>query len=141
MIISLFFSLFLLSLDRLTKMLILTSSFSYPGKFLRIQLSKNPNLFFLSINSTLIIIIGLAITLVLFLTLIKAWHQKNILAVTSLLLIISGGLSNLYDRLAFNYVIDWLWLAILPISIFNLADVMITAGCTLLLIQLLRSQH
>ncbi len=48
----------------------------------------------------------------------------------SLCLIISGALSNLFDRLVFGYVIDYLDFRVWPV--FNIADASITAGVALI---------
>ncbi len=50
-------------------------------------------------------------------------------------LIILGGLSNFFDRIFFGYVIDWIKIFILPISIFNIADLMIIGGITILIVK------
>ena len=53
-----------------------------------------------------------------------------------LMLILSGGLSNLFDRVCYGAVVDYMTLAyagfVWP-TIFNLADVWICIGCALLL--------
>lgn len=46
--------------------------------------------------------------------------------------IFSGGISNLYDRLAYGYVVDYLDLRYF--TVFNLADVLITSGALSLVI-------
>ena len=43
----------------------------------------------------------------------------------------SGGLSNLYDRIAYGYVIDFIEFAFVRFAIFNLADAAICAGAAL----------
>jgi lipoprotein signal peptidase len=48
-----------------------------------------------------------------------------------LLFILTGGLSNLLDRLILGYVIDWIYLPFFPFSVFNLADTYITLGLIL----------
>lgn len=52
-------------------------------------------------------------------------------------LVITGGLSNLMDRLCYGAVVDYILLNVLGIqwpTIFNLADVLICLGCLLLLV-------
>ena len=55
----------------------------------------------------------------------------------SLQLIIAGGLSNLIDRLCYGAVIDYIFLHLAgwqwP-AVFNLADVMITFGCVMMML-------
>jgi len=52
-------------------------------------------------------------------------------------LVITGGLSNLMDRLCYGAVVDYMLLNVLGIqwpTIFNLADMWICLGCLLLLV-------
>ena len=70
-------------------------------------------------------------------------HQWSRLAATGLILFVAGGLSNLIDRLAMGSVIDFLNLGIgsFRTGIFNVADVAILAGVTLLLFGQYRSRR
>ncbi len=55
-------------------------------------------------------------------------------------LIMLGGLSNVFDRLVFGYVIDFIRIRYLPIvggTFFNLADVMVDIGLVILLWEIL----
>ena len=113
-----FLILSLIVLDRLTKYFALNSS----------QLFKNPKLYFISFNSTLLyFLIGATLFLLLFFF-FRSWQKNNFLLMIGFSLIILGGLSNLFDRIIFGYVIDWLRVFFLPISIFNIADLMIVGG-------------
>lgn len=51
--------------------------------------------------------------------------------------IIGGGLSNLYDRLAYGCVIDFIRLDFVNFAIFNPADVFVCAGALLVVIAIL----
>lgn len=55
-------------------------------------------------------------------------------------LIFAGGLSNLYDRLRYGYVIDFLELGFIRFPVFNVADVCIVIGCALTFIAVLRAE-
>jgi len=55
-----------------------------------------------------------------------AWSQKNYWMRTGLLLITAGALGNLYDRVSYGYVIDFLYIHYWPV--FNVADSCITIG-------------
>ena len=55
-------------------------------------------------------------------------------------LIMLGGLSNVFDRLVFGYVVDFIRISYLPIvggTFFNLADVMVDIGLVILLWEIL----
>ena len=56
-------------------------------------------------------------------------------------LIAGGGLSNLYDRLRWGCVIDFLEPAFVRFAIFNVADMCICCGAALAFIALLRAQR
>jgi len=123
-----FLNLGLLILDRFSKWLILNQPDLYQCSLIELKLFKNPNLYFISFNSTLLyFLIGATLFLLLFLFL-RSWQKKDFLLMTGFSLIILGGLSNFLDRIIFGYVIDWLRVSILPISIFNIADLMIIGG-------------
>ena len=53
---------------------------------------------------------------------------------TGLWLIVGGGLGNLYDRLFFGGVADFIELAFVRFAVFNIADVCICAGAVLTVI-------
>jgi len=61
----------------------------------------------------------------------------------SLALILGGALGNLYDRVLFSHVVDFLEVHIVHYHWpdFNVADSAITIGACLLLIEMLRPQH
>ncbi len=127
----------LIILDRITKWLILANPNLFQSHFVQLELFKNPKLYFWSINSTVLyIVISAVLGLVVFL-LIKTWHKNNTLLSFGLLLIILGGVSNLIDRIFCGYVIDWIRVFFLPISIFNIADIMIVGGLVCLLIKVI----
>ena len=130
-----FLNLGLIVLDRLTKWFVLNSPDLYQSDFIELKLFKNPNLYFISFNSvSLYILIGVALLLLLFLF-FKSWQKKNLFLMTGFSLIILGGLSNLFDRIYFGYVIDWIKVFFLPVSIFNIADIMIIGGIVILIVK------
>ncbi len=133
-----FFSLVLMALDRLSKWFVLDHPNLYESDLIKLELFKNPKLYFWAVNSVFLYIIMGAVSLLLIFLLIKTWHKQNFLLTTGLSLIILGGLSNLFDRIIFGYVIDWIRVFFLPISIFNIADIMIMGGLVCILIKFLK---
>jgi signal peptidase II len=134
-----FFSLSLIILDRLSKWLVLNHPNFYSGNLIELKLFKNPNLYFISFNSNLLyFLIGAVIILLLFLF-FRSWQKKDFLLTAGFSLIILGGLSNFFDRIFFGYVIDWLRIFFLPVSIFNVADIIIAGGFLCLIFRLIKS--
>jgi len=125
-----FSNLTLIILDRFSKWLVLDSTLLF----------KNPKLYFISFDSaSLYFLIGAVIILLCFLF-FKSWQKRDFLLMMGFSLIILGGLSNLFDRIYFGYVIDWIRVFFLPISIFNIADLMIIGGILCLIFHLVKSR-
>ena len=85
-------------------------------------LFKNSTYFFIAVSVTAIIIIGAM--------LIKSIRNKGFLDI-GLILIMSGALGNLIDRVRLGYVIDFIDVRVWPV--FNIADSAITIGTILLI--------
>ena len=68
-------------------------------------------------------------------------YKKNILIVIGLLLILGGAIGNLYDRISYGYVIDFIYLHIDEFywPAFNVADGAISLGVLLFLYGSIRS--
>ncbi len=130
LLILIFFNSGLMILDRLTKRLALDSALLF----------KNPKLYFVSLNSNLLYFLIGAVLLLLVFLFFKSLQKKDIVLMTGFSLIVFGGLSNLFDRIYFGYVIDWIRVAFLPISIFNIADIMIIGGILCLIFRSVKSQ-
>ena len=73
---------------------------------------------------TLMLIAGLLVWLL-------ARPQEPKLLRWGLWLIVGGGLGNLYDRIVYGYVIDFLEFAFVRFAVFNVADACICAGAAL----------
>lgn len=97
----------LIVLDQVTKILAVDSGF---------VIVKNRGIAFSLMDS-----INPVIIVVILLVLVK-YLRKSIWTV----LILSGGISNLIDRLRFGYVVDFIDIKFWPV--FNLADLFITIG-------------
>jgi len=127
-------AVFLLFLDRLSKWYILNRPNLYLGDFVQLKLFRNESFYFFSFgdytNLILSLIGGIALV---FLILFLIRNRRNALLSIGTLLVVLGGLSNLFDRVYYGFVIDFIWLKVLPISIFNLADALIFSGMTFLL--------
>ena len=133
-----FLNLGLIILDRVSKWFVLKNPDFYSGNLIELKLFKNQNLFFISFNQKFLYVLIGAVLLLLIFFIFKSWQKKDILLTAGFSLIILGGLSNFFDRIYFGYVIDWIRIFILPISIFNIADMMIIAGISCLILALIK---
>ena len=137
-VINLIFILLIFSLDRISKIYIINlnnkdhDSIIFKSKYLNIDLIWNEGIAFglLSFNRTdlynfLTIIIS-AVILIIFIMVIKNIGLKKY----SLMMILGGAVGNLYDRIFFKAVPDFIDFHIGQFHwfVFNLADIFITIG-------------
>ncbi len=87
-------------------------------------------------NKIAVVLMIMAMAIVIFLAR-RMWRGRNINALIGCLFILTGAGSNLYDRLAYGYVVDWAYLGKWW-PVFNVADVMIGVG--LVMVIFLRSR-
>lgn len=89
-------------------------------------------------NIPIPIFVIVCVTVIVLIALVRAfWNaieQRRFLRSTAFTLIFAGALSNLFDRLSYGYVIDWLLLV--DRSVVNLADIAIFFGALLYLLSM-----
>lgn len=119
--------LFLFVLDRLTKLYLPVQKYCNEGAAFGILQGQTH---FLSIFSILVI-------LALIIYSIKNYKELDVPHKLGIALILGGTAGNLYDRISYGYVIDFIDITIIDFPIFNLADVFINFGAGILLITLL----
>ena len=68
---------------------------------------------------------------------IFADRSLNRLARTGLWLVVAGGLGNIYDRLAYGYVVDFIEVLFMDFAIFNVADICVCCGAALAAVAIL----
>ena len=85
----------------------------------------------------LLYIISFVITVVLLIVFIKHYRKMNGLMRYALAVIIAGALGNVIDRLILNYVRDMIQFRFIEFPVFNIADMAITIGGALLIIDVL----
>jgi signal peptidase II len=80
-------------------------------------------------------LITISLLAVLYIPWLINQYKKNILIVIGLLLILGGAIGNLYDRISYGYVIDFIYLHIAEFywPAFNVADSAISLGVLLFL--------
>lgn len=135
-------SFIILILDQLIKVLVVNNmnlhqEIKIIKNFFSIYYVKNTGAAFSILgNQTLLLIVVSCLCLIIIKEYIK--KEKNItsLSMISLGLIVGGTLGNLFDRIMYHAVIDYLAFDIFKYSfpVFNLADIAITVGTFLLII-------
>lgn len=125
------------ALDRLIKIVWGNSEFTLIPHVLGVRGTKNTGMAFgfLSGKSLLLAVFSVLVLFGLFLYLRR--RSLPFIEALGLGLLSGGALGNLFDRLAYGYVIDMLEPLFLPLFIFNVADAGITVGAGLLMIRLL----
>ena len=80
-------------------------------------------------------LIAISLLAVLYIPWLINQYKKNILIVIGLLLILGGAIGNLYDRISYGYVIDFIYLHFAEFywPAFNVADSAISVGVLLFL--------
>lgn len=124
-----FIAIFFVSLDRLLKIIAL--NYQYPKNIIKDLLQFNfvPNYyiaFSIPFTGILLNFLICIILFFLFYYLIKKIKELNIYESSPLVFITLGTMSNLFDRLKYGYVIDYIDLKYF--TIFNIADSMIVCG-------------
>lgn len=69
--------------------------------------------------------------------LIKERKRLHFMMTFSIALLLSGAIGNLIDRVALGYVRDMIYVALIDFAVFNVADMAVTVGCCLLVLDLL----
>ena len=83
----------------------------------------------------LLIVVTAAVMAVLAVLLLRRM-VRHPLGVTALVLILSGGVGNLIDRIRLGYVVDMIETQFISFPVFNVADCFITCGCLALFVSL-----
>lgn len=91
-----------------------------------------------NMQGLLIAVTGLALLAVAYVLFFKKPAGK--LEYSALILIFSGGVGNLIDRIANGYVVDYINLLFIRFAVFNFADILVCVGFGLLVIAVLRAE-
>ena len=135
--------LFIFILDRITKFMIVghwaegQSLSVWPGVFHLTRVNNTGAAFgLMKQHSFLLILISVVCVIGLLAVLVKGFFVKSYPRNVALALITAGAAGNLYDRLCFGYVIDFLDFRIWPV--FNFADSAICIGIFLIILTLMK---
>ena len=128
--------IFFISLDRWLKIFILNNQnqpFNLAGDILKINFQANYHIAFsLPLGGQILLIIISLMVGGLIAAAGYCLKQRDFGKLNSLILIILGALSNLFDRFRHGFVVDYLDLKYF--TVFNLADAMIAAGALFLIL-------
>lgn len=119
-------ALFIIILDQLTKYLVINKSIIIIPNFLNITYTQNTGGAFGIGRINFILIISIIIIIGIIVFLIK--EKKKITNYIPFILLLSGSIGNLIDRIFRGYVIDFIDVNIFNFPNFNIADICITLG-------------
>ena len=145
LIMEIVFTIVFVALDQLTKYLAILelkgkNPFVLINHVLEFQYLENRGAAFgmLPDQKIFFVIIAIIILFVILFVLIKAPDTKHYHLFRFLLVLIaSGAIGNMIDRLVRNYVVDFIYFSLIDFPIFNVADIYVTVATTILIIALL----
>lgn len=135
MLISFICSIAIIAIDQLTKFLIYGSApVSVLGDFLWFESSLNTGVAFSMFegHSYLFVVLSGVASLVMIWLIVSKKIFKSKFEKISLGVILGGTIANAIDRIAFGGVRDFIYLKFINFAIFNVADMAITIGASLL---------
>ncbi len=91
---------------------------------------QNQKIFFIFIEILILFVIG-------FVLVKMPGHKKYNLMHVTLVLVASGAIGNMIDRMAQDYVVDFIYFVLIDFPIFNVADVYVTCATVLFVIAVL----
>ena len=141
--INLLIIIIIFSLDRISKFYVIfksetnLSSSLFTSKFLNINLIWNDGIAFglFSFNESFLYNLITAIIIMVIIIILKMINNSNGLSKYSLLMILGGALGNVYDRIMYNSVPDFIDFHINNFHwfVFNVADIFITVGVIIMI--------
>lgn len=137
--ISLVIIAFLTAIDQLTKYLIVNTvkvngpTEIIPG-FIQFRYTENTGAAFSSFsdNTTILSIVTIIVIVACLIALLSKKIKSKFMNVC-LLLVVSGGIGNVIDRVCLGYVVDFIEPLFVDFAVFNFADCCITIGAILMI--------
>lgn len=130
-----------LVIDRLTKIYAVNNLMekNINGKLFNLTYLENRGAAFgvLQDKRSVFIILTSAIVIYLLYYFVKNIKTSPRILNLSLALIISGAIGNFYDRLIQGYVVDFIEFSFVKFPVFNVADILVTIGCALMIIYII----
>lgn len=88
-------------------------------------------------KTTLLAIISLVCSVVLFIFIFYSYNYKNLWLRSALILIFAGAIGNIVDRFALGYVRDFIYVDLIDFAVFNFADSCLTVGTIVLVVYII----
>lgn len=130
-----------LLIDRLTKIYAVNNLMAknIDGKLFNLTYLENRGAAFgiLQDKRMVFIILTSAIVIYLLYYFVKNIKTSPRILNISLAMIISGAIGNFYDRLIQGYVVDFIEFSFVKFPVFNVADILVTLGCVLMIIYII----
>ena len=127
-------------LDQISKLIMIDKYITVIPNFLEFNYTENTGGAFGVGKINIILVISILIIIGLIVLLIKESKNKSeyITSYIPMILILSGSISNLFDRLFRGFVVDFIDVNIFNFPNFNIADIAIVIGVFLLIIMLIK---
>ena len=122
--------IFIILLDQITKAILIEKNITIIPNILNFTYTENTGVAFGigSSNLILIIIVNIVVLGIIIKFIKEREEQVNFSILISLILILSGGIGNLIDRIVRGYVIDFIDINLFNFPNFNIADISISIG-------------
>lgn len=141
MILYVFLILIGLILDRFTKIYTINNFIENPihTKVLNFIYVENRGAAFgiLQDKRVFFVILTVAVVSGIVYYFIKNYKSNPKVLNVALSLIVSGALGNFYDRIFDGYVVDFIEFSFINFPVFNIADILITIGCILMIVYIM----
>lgn len=129
-------SILIIMLDQISKLIMIDKNINILPQVLSFSYTQNTGVAFGLISNNIIFVI--IFNIVILGIIIKFLKENNesidYTVLVSLILILSGGIGNLIDRILRGYVVDFIKFDFINFPIFNVADISITLGIFILVI-------
>ena len=130
-------------LDQLSKLLVVRNMYLYESiplwkGVLHITYIQNRGAAFgMLADQRWVFLIVSSITIVAMLVFLILTKSRNPLLLSSVAMILSGGIGNMIDRLALGYVVDMIEVRLINFAVFNVADSFVCVGAAILFLAIL----
>lgn len=133
-------SITIIMLDQISKLIMIDKNINIIPQILSFSYTQNTGMAFGLISNNIIFVI--IFNIVILGIIIKFLKENNdsidYTVLVSLILIVSGGIGNLIDRILRGYVVDFIKFDFINFPIFNVADISVTIGVLILIIVIIK---